>query len=210
MRHALLALSCLALLGACSNPMKTGRYLIDPPVSGEKLPDRLGTVELKEVSLPDYATGDEIAWQTADGAVRMDTKQLWADTPPRAFTLSLARTISDLSGAMVIAEPWPLSEPPRRKLEVQVEKALAQAGGTYRLAGRYFVADDRAGGSNQARSFDISVPLPSDHPGDIARAQSQAIGQLARQIAVLGGPGRSLQTSAPRADAFFAPSLAGF
>lgn len=210
MRHVLLALSCLAALGACSNPLKTGRYLIDPPASAERLPDRLGMVELKEVSLPDYATGDEIAWQTADGAVRLSNRQLWADTPPRAFTLTLARAISDLSGAMVIAEPWPLAEPPRRKLEVHVEKALAQAGGDYRLSGRYFIAEDRVGGSNQARSFDIIVPLASDRPGAIAQAQSRAIAQLARQIAVIGGPGRTVETKAPRLDSYFADSLAGF
>lgn len=203
MRQALIALSCVAALAACSNPMKTGRYLIDPPTAAERVPDRLGTVELREVSLPEYAAGDEVAWQTNDGAVRLDSKNLWADQPQRAVTLSLARAISDISGATVIAEPWPLGEPPRRKLEVRVEKALAQAGGAYRLAGRYYVADERAGGANQARSFDIAVPLASEHPGDIARAQSQAIAQLARQIAVLGGPGRSITTSSARLDPVF-------
>ena len=203
MRHALVALCCLAFLAGCSNPLKTGRYLIDPPASGERVPDRLGTVELREVSLPEYASGGEVAWQTTDGAVRLDSKNLWADQPERAFTLSLARAISDLSGATVIAEPWPLAEAPRRKLEVRVEKALAEAGGLYRLTGRYYIADERAGGANHARSFDISVPLGSDHPGDIAQAQSQAIAQLARQIAVLGGPGRSIATSAAAPDPVF-------
>ena len=72
---------------------------------------------------------------------------------------------------------------------------LAQADGIYRLSGRYFVSDDKAGGANQARSFDISVPLADDKPATIARAQSQAVGQLARQIAQLAGPGRSIRTS---------------
>ncbi|AGT11305.1 PqiC family protein [Paracoccus aminophilus] len=210
MRHTFYALACLAALGACSNPLKTGRFLIDPPDQGVRVPDRIGTAELRDVSLPDYASGDEVAWQTADGAVRMDTKNLWADKPQRAFTLTLARTISDISGATVIAEPWPLAEPPRRKLEVRVEKALAMPNGVYRLTGRYFVSDNNAGGANQARSFDISVPLTSDKPGEIARAQSQAIAQLARQIATLSGPGRSIKTSAPKLDTIFSAPLPGF
>ena len=184
--------------------------MIDPPLTGERVPDRLGTAELKDVSLPEYAAAGEISWQTEDGAVRSNTKQLWADTPQRAFTQTLARTISDLSGATVIAEPWPLAEPPRRRLEVRVEKALAQSDGVYRLSGRYFVSDEAAGGANQARSFDISVPLADDEPGTIARAQSQAITQLARQIAVLGGPGRSVRTSStpvPRMDDIFSQPL---
>ena len=211
MRLILVSMTALTLLGACSNGEKTARYLIDPPLSGERVPDRLGTAELKDVSLPEYASGDEVSWQSDDGAVRSNTKQVWADSPQRAFTQTLARTISDLSGATVIAEPWPLAEPPRRKIEVRVEKALAQADGVYRLSGRYFEADDAAGGANQARSFDISVPLAADAgPEAIARAQSQAIAQLARQIAVLGGPGRSVRTSAapqPRMDDIFSQPL---
>lgn len=211
MRLILASVAALTLLGACSNGEKTARYLIDPPQSGERLPDRLGTAELKDVSLPEYASGDEVSWQTEDGAVRSNTKEVWADNPQRAFTQALARAISDLSGATVIAEPWPLAEPPRRKIEVRVEKALAQADGVYRLSGRYFVADDVSGGTNQVRSFDISVPLATDAgPGAIARAQSLAIGQLARQIAVLGGPGRSLRTSSPpepRMDDIFSQPL---
>lgn len=210
MHLRLISLASLAFVAACSNPMSTGRYLIDPPVTGERLPDRIGTAELKDVSLPEYAAGDEVAWQSGDGAVRLDSKKLWADSPQRAVTMSLARAISDISGATVIAEPWPLSEPPRRKIEVRVEKALAQAGGSYRMAGRYFVSDDRAGGANQARSFDISIPLASEDPAAIARAQSQAIAQLARQIAVLGGPGRSIATTAARGDALFGGPLPDF
>ncbi len=211
MRHFLIASAVVAALAACSNGEKTARYLIDPPVSGERLPNRLGTTELKDVSLPEYASGDEVSWQSADGAVRSNTRQLWADSPQRAFTLTLARSISDMSGATVIAEPWPLAEPPRRTLEVRVEKALAQADGSYRLAGRYFVGDSGAGGANQARSFDIAVPLGGDAtPAAIARAQSLAIAQLARQIAVLGGPGNAVRTSAPavpRMDDIFSQPL---
>lgn len=84
--------------------------------------------------------------------------------------------------------------------------SIARAGG--------FVADSGAGGANQARSFDISVPLADDKPATIARAQSQAVGQLARQIAQLAGPGRSIRTSsAPVPDIndifFAAPAAAG-
>ena len=195
-------LAAMALAG-CSNPEKTGRYLIDPPVSGAKVPNRLGTAELKDVSLPEYASDQEVMWQTADGAVRSTPDNLWADNPQRAFTLALARAISDQSGATVIGEPWPLAEPPQRVLEVRVEKALAQANGTYRLSGRYFVSESGSGGANHARSFDISVPMTSsDQPAAIAAALSQAISQLAVQIATLSGPGRTIATRAATNDPF--------
>ncbi|WCR10912.1 membrane integrity-associated transporter subunit PqiC [Paracoccus stylophorae] len=198
---AALILTTLALT-ACSNPEKTGRFLIDPPATGAQVANRLGTAELKDVSLPEYAADQEVMWQTADGAVRSSPDNLWADGPRRAFTLALARSISDQSGATVIGEPWPLAEPPQRVLEVRVEKALAQANGVYRLSGRYFVADAAGGAANHARSFDISVPLASDDPSAIAAALSQAIAQLARQIATLSGPGRTIATRAATADPF--------
>lgn len=197
MRLMLLSLACAATLAGCSHGEKTARYLIDPPSPAQRLPDRLGTVELRDVSLPEYATSNEVSWQSADGAVRSNTRQLWADEPQRAVTLTLARAISEVSGATVIAEPWPLAEPPRRRLEVRVERALAQSDGHYRFSGRYFVSDAGSGGVNQARSFDISVPLAGQKPADVAQAQSQAIARLAGQIAALAGPGRAIRTSAP-------------
>lgn len=197
------ALACLGLLAlaACSDPEDTARYLIDPPVIGDPVPDRLGSAELRDVSLPEYASSQEVAFQTADGAVRSNPDNLWADNPQRAFTLALARAISDASGATVIGEPWPLAEPPRRVLEVRVERALAQANGIYRLSGRYFVSDDGSGAANHARSFDIAVPMGTAGPGASAAAASQAIALLARQIATLSGPGRTIATTAP-ADPF--------
>ena len=206
-RHLALAAAAL-LAAACSNPEKTARYLVDPPTAAQQVPNRLGTAELRDVSLPEYASHDEVAWQTADGAVRSTPRNLWADNPQRAFTLVLARSISEVSGATVAAEPWPLMTLPDRKIDVRVERALAQANGIYRLAGSYYVSDETgSGGGNHARTFDIGVPLQGQGPGAIALAQSAAITQLARQIATLGGPGSTFVGSRPAADPFALPPL---
>ncbi|WP_254368090.1 membrane integrity-associated transporter subunit PqiC [Paracoccus sp. Z118] len=229
MRHALpFLLIAAAALAGCSNPEKTERYLIDPPPPQATVGNKLGTAELRDVSLPEYAASGEVAWQTADGAVRSNTRQLWADNPERAFTLTLARAITQTSGATVIAEPWPLAEPPRRRVEVRVETALAQLNGVYRLKGSYYVSNDASGGTNHARGFDIQVPLPvversawsalpgrngrmdPPPPSAIAAAQNRAIAQLATQIAVLGGPGDTVATSAASDSFFSLPPLEPF
>lgn len=187
-RFTALSILPLALIAACSNPEDTGRYLVDPPAAEGRVPNHLGSAELREVSLPDYAAGQEVAWQTEDGAVRSNPKAIWADTPPRAVTLMLARNISAVSGATVISEPWPLSSAPDNKLEVRIEQMLAGADGMFRLSGRYFVAPDDfgdRGGRDVVRRFDIAVPLGAEGPAAIAAAQSQALAMLAAQIAAL-------------------------
>ena len=185
-------------LSACGDGTGTARYIIDPPDSAQQTGDQLGATELKDVSLPDYAAADEIAWQGADGAVRSSTKVLWADKPERAFTVTLAREISEISGASVVPEPWPFPSPPQHRLDVRVEQALAANDGYFHLKGRYFVAAEGAGaGSHHTRVFDIAVPVDHNEPDSIAGAASVAITMLAEQIAGLGGPGTTIVATQP-------------
>ncbi|SDD47535.1 hypothetical protein SAMN05421538_101685 [Paracoccus isoporae] len=208
MQRFLLALTIPVIglgLAACGDGTDTARYPIDPPPSQQVTGDQLGPTELREVSLPGYASGDEIAWQGPDGAIRSNTGVLWADEPQRAFTITLARAISEMSGASVIAEPWPLSSPPQHKLDVRVEKALAANDGYFRLKGRYFLSVEGSGaGSHHSRSFDIAVPVEQDNPASIATAASQSVTLLAEQIATLGGPGTTIVATMPAPDDPFA------
>lgn len=185
-------------LSACGNGTGTARYIIDPPNAGQQTPDHLGATELKNVSLPDYAASDEIAWQGTDGSVRSSTKILWADKPERAFTVTLARAISEISGASVVPEPWPFPSPPQHKLDVRVEQALAANDGYFHLKGRYFVSAEGGGaGSHHTRVFDIAVPVDQNAPDSVAGAASVAITMLAEQIAALGGPGTTIVATEP-------------
>lgn len=185
-------------LSACGDGTATARYVIDPPASTQFTGDQLGATELKEVSLPDYAAADELAWQGTDGAVRSSTKILWADNPERAFTITLARAISEISGGSVVPEPWPFPSPPQHRLDVRVEQALAANDGYFRLKGRYFVAAEGSGaGSHHTRVFDIAVPVDQDNPEAVANAVSVAITMLAEQIAALGGPGTTIVATVP-------------
>ncbi|HMQ40644.1 MAG TPA: ABC-type transport auxiliary lipoprotein family protein [Paracoccus sp. (in: a-proteobacteria)] len=192
-----LAVAGLGLSG-CGDGTGTARYIIDPPDSAQRTGDQLGATELKEVSLPDYAAADEISWQDADGAVRASNKVLWADKPERAFTITLARAISEISGASVVPEPWPFPSPPKHRLDVRVEQALAANDGYFHLKGRYFVAAEGSGaGSHHARVFDIAVPVDQNQPDSVADAASVAITMLAEQIAGLGGPGTTIVATVP-------------
>lgn len=173
----------LVVLAGCSSAGKIERFQIDPPASARTMPNRLGTAVLRDVSLPQYASDQEIAYQTPDGAVRTNPKQIWADAPDRAITLSLASQISDVSGAQVIAEPWPLSGLPQRQIEVRFERLLAGSDNVLRMGGTYYVSS--ADGGNVVRPFTITVPIEGEGPAAIAAAQSRAVTELARRIAAL-------------------------
>lgn len=174
---------CL-LLGACS-AKNTALYLMDPPALTVHLPDRLGRVEVRDVVLPQYASAPEITVQGPDGALRPHADQLWAETPGHAVTQVLADQISALSGATAVAEPWPLSSGPDRRLEVRIERMLAGADGQFRLKGQYFISPASGEGRDIARRFDLAVPLAGSGAAAIAQAQALALQQLAGRIAQL-------------------------
>jgi uncharacterized lipoprotein YmbA len=177
---------CLLALAACSNPEKVARYPIEPPAVKKSLPNRIGTAELREVSLPQYATAQEIAYQTPDGALRSNPDNLWADDPARSITLALARQISAISGATVLSDPWPLSDPPRRRIEVRIEQILPGADGALHVSGVYFVSPAGLnGGGDVVRRFDFSVPIATGEPSAIVAAQGAAVTELAKRIAAL-------------------------
>lgn len=185
MTRFLVASLSLLLLSGCSDPTQTARYALAPVPAEKHLPNRIGTAELREVSLPQYAAGQEITWQTEDGALRSTPKQIWADDPPRAMTLALAREISALSGATVIAEPWPLSESPQNRVEVRVEEFLPGADGMVRLSGAYYVTPAQGAGRDVVRRFALHQPVVGEGAAALVAAQSAAVAALAAQMAQL-------------------------
>lgn len=184
-RPLTLAVSLTLVLAACSNAENVARYLIEPPASGTTVPNRLGESELREVRLPDYAAGQEIMLQAEDGTLRAGPSNIWADDPVPGFTATLARQITAVSGATVITEPWPLQDLPPRRVEVRIDRMVAQNNGQFRLSGQYFVVPVNADGSDVVRRFDISAPMESQEYSAIAGASAIAIDTLARRIAQL-------------------------
>ena len=183
-RPVLAAMLALVLAG-CAGGDDVARYLVDPPAPDAQLPNRLGQAELRAVRLPEYAASQEIARVDEDGVLRTSPANIWADAPERAVTQALARQIGALSGATVIAEPWPLQDLPARRLEVRIERMIAQNDGRFRLSGQYFVVPVTAEGRDILRRFDLTVPMTSQAFPDVAEATARAIDALARRIAAL-------------------------
>ncbi len=185
MRYGLASVVLAVLLAACSGSSKNELYLLKPSLSQGGLANRLGRVEVMQVALPDYALASEIAVQTPDGVLRTTKNKLWADKPVAAISQLIADEISTQSKATAIVEPWPLSEPADRRLEIRITEIYAGNDGQFHLNGQYFVAPNAGAGSDIVRRFKLTTPLADDSFATIVQAQSKALQDLARAVSQL-------------------------
>lgn len=171
----------LAFAGCGSEP---SRFAVPQVTPVDRVPVSYRAIAVAEVDLPTYAELEEIAVAGPGGVVETRTDTLWADAPSRAMTLELARTLTQITGAMVAPEPWPFRDPPNAVVDVRVESILAEAAGTFRLTGQVFVAPDAPGRRGRARLFDIATPYdPEAGLPAIAAARAASVAKLASLIA---------------------------
>lgn len=168
----------LLALSACSST----QYFAPPPTESElRLNVRANTVQVNEVSIPEYAVNQEIPVQQPDGSLTTDTSRLWADLPDRAMAGSLMRHLNVITDAQVAVEPWPLGGFPDVEVSVFVEDMIVQSSGTLRFTGSYALR--REGARGLVEPFGITAPVAGQDYVDIIAAHEAAWLQLAEQIA---------------------------
>ena len=86
-------------LGACSG--MPDLYPVTPPAVTQTQKIAFRSVEVRNVSLPTYASASEIAVEDASGKLISSSAVQWADSPERAVALELSRHLARLSGARV-------------------------------------------------------------------------------------------------------------
>lgn len=172
----------LTLLAACGQaPL---RQTVPPLAPEGRVPIGFSTLEVVDVSLPDYAADDRIFVQVPGGALTPMRGAVWADDPARALTLDLSRALADLTGARIAPEPWPFEENPEARLDIRLSEIVADPAVGFLMRGQYFVASRDGSGRDSAETFRITVPLPPEPgPAAIAAARATATLQLARLIA---------------------------
>lgn len=170
-----------ALLAGCAG--NTARFLIEPASPATTQRVRVSTIEVRNVSLPAYASGLEIAVQQPDGALRNVDGSIWADDPERGITTALARNLDVATTATAAAEPWPLDGRAQVRVDVRVDRMLAGADGTFRFAGQFALSSPDGIIRERLQRFDISIPLPESTPAAVSVASGQAISALGADIA---------------------------
>lgn len=171
-------LPLLLVLAACGDTLQ---YVPPPLEPGARVSVSARTVMIEEVSVPEYASVQEIAVQTPEGAIVADGDNVWADLPDRALAASLLRHLNGITSARVAPAPWPLSGFPEAELSVFVEDMYAANDGTVRFNGLYAIASET--GRDRLEKFAIVQPLAFPGFIGITAAHEAAWRQLARQIA---------------------------
>ncbi len=171
----------LALLAACGTPQSIA---VRPPAVTETVRIGFASVEVRDVSLPVYASADEIAQQLPDGTL-ITSGVLWADAPERAVGLELSRHLAQLTGRRIASEPWPFEEAAAAELDVRFTDLIAGTDGIYRATGQYFVGVFQ--GRERSGIFDLAVAYdPDGGAAAIAQARGRLILDLAKFVASEG------------------------
>lgn len=167
-----------SILGACGAPER----LVTTPkvVAQQKIPSRFASIEVADISLPSYAARNEIS--STKGELLVVSETLWADDPTRAMTLSLARHLSEITGARVASEPWPFEGVAAARVEVRVEELIIAAAGM-RMSGQYFVVDQEDRGRDHAHLFTLTTPLADNNSASVATGRARMLLGLASSIA---------------------------
>ncbi|MBS8225148.1 PqiC family protein [Vannielia litorea] len=153
-----------------------------PTAPTERVSIRYRSVEVALVTMPTYATTEEIVIAAADGTV-VPIGALWSDEPARAMTLQLARELGVVTSRIVAPEPWPFRDRADARVDVRVEDFHATQRGTFRIAGQYYVAPEEAG-REVARGFAVEAPIVgAPTAASIASARTAATGRLVVAIA---------------------------
>jgi uncharacterized lipoprotein YmbA len=172
------AVAAFVFLAACGAP---DRIAVQSPAVTETVRIGFASVEVKDVSLPTYASADEVTQQAPDGSL-VTLKTLWADAPERAIALELSRNLAKLTQRRVASEPWPFEEEAAATLDIRFNDLIAGTDGLFRATGQYFVGVYE--GRERAGLFDLTVAYdPAGGPPAIARARGQIVLDLAKYVA---------------------------
>lgn len=142
------------LLAACS---QTQFFAPPPTVSDVRVNVRAQTVQVNEISIPEYAINQEIPIQQPDGSLTTDTDKLWADLPDRAMQGALTRHLNVITDARVAAEPWPLSGFPEVEVSIFVDDMIVRSSSVLSLTGTYAMKSEL--GRDRVNNFAIAAPV---------------------------------------------------
>jgi uncharacterized lipoprotein YmbA len=196
-----LVLAVPVLLAACASPEPNYYTLAARPgvhvSGGPKL------VELRRIGLAGYLDRPEIVRNSADYRLSIGSRDRWGEPLGNLVARTLAEDLNlRLPGTSVFTSSGSISADPDATLEIDLQRFDANANGQVVLLAQ--VAVTRAGRHDDAGARAVRLTVVPDSPSttSLVAAMSQALGQLADQIAPMllasgGGNASSNQGKRP-------------
>lgn len=142
----------------------------------------LPVVEVKPVQLPGYLDNTDLLMLGPGGQVVPSRTGRWGERLSEGFTRALSTDLSALLPRMAVTSAPPLDRPSRRVL-VDVESFEATRDRGVILVARWTVTDGAARSTLTSERASIVIPLADTGDAAVASAMTQAVRDLAAQIA---------------------------
>lgn len=171
-------LVCLLALASCSSPNPALYTLEAPPGPVRRGGPRV--IEVRNVGLARYLERSQIVRSSENFRLDVLPNDWWGEPLDAMLGRTLVRALTQrLPGGTVFLENGAISTPADATVQVNVQRLDQDTAQAVRLIAQYAVV--RRGAETKGAA--IQVPLRGTAPADLVRAMSEAVGQLADQIA---------------------------
>ncbi len=180
---ARLALACLltAPVIGCASPDPT--YYTLAVVAGTALPGPAMSIEVRRPGLAGYLDRSDVVLRSADYRLDVNSQMRWAEPLGDMVGRVLAQDIGQrLPGSSVFTEAGAISAVPDLRVEVDVERFDADAGGTVVLEAELALERGVTHRPLAARHVRLTAPA-GPGAGGLAASLSGLLGGLADQVA---------------------------
>jgi uncharacterized lipoprotein YmbA len=136
------------------------------------------------VRLAGYLAVSEIQVRASATELERSLVDRWAEPLEEGITRVLAQNLSaELGTREVVLFPWYAEQSPSHQVQLSVRRFELEPDGSGALEVRYEVTALGAGGSHRIRDVEIRKPAASGDVASSVAALSEALAELARQIA---------------------------
>ena len=178
------ALLVAVLLAGCTSPEPS--YYTLAPVRGAEAAGGPALVELRQPSIPGTLDRSDIVRANSPYQLKLNGGERWAAPLGDMIGRVLAQDLtSRLPGSSVFTSSGAITAEPNATVEVDIQRFDADTAGPITLLAQAAVTRGRARDAARTQTIRLSVTPPGPATADLVAAMSNALGQMADQIAAM-------------------------
>lgn len=190
--HLWLILLTGLLLTACGTTPPTRYYVLNGAVPGPDSGESAGhqapaaevlNIGIAGIELPGYLDQTRLVRRTGPNTLSVEQFDRWTEPLDVGVQRVLAANLADLLAARVHALPWPRGLTQDYQVITQVAQFDADEQGAVILAGTWSLREGRGDTGPERHVYRVEVPSQGQDNAAIAAAMSEALQNLASQMA---------------------------